>query len=208
LECGGQVALLFSVHRSVRDVTGSMCRRIRAHRTTRHEGHRLTYGEILPRGRIRAEPARGLCPATGVRVVPVLSGKGELGRGDHPPAPSAASLRRPNRPTLLSPPAGAYCPLDVYTFWVDDRPVVWDRANRKHIAADHPERAISAQEVEEALIDPNRVEVYLSRREAHQVIGRTAGARWLVVIWIDQPEGRYPIHARAASRRIIRRVSQ
>ena len=91
---------------------------------------------------------------------------------------------------------------------MDDRPVVWDRANRKHIGADHPERAISAQEVKEVLIDPNRVEVYLSRREAYQVIGRTADARWLVVIWIDQPEGRYPIHARAASRRIIRRVSQ
>jgi len=91
---------------------------------------------------------------------------------------------------------------------VDDRPVVWDRANRKHIAADHPERAISVREVEEVLADPDRVEVYLNRREAYQVIGRTAEARWLVVIWIDQPEGRYPIHARAASRRIIRRISK
>jgi hypothetical protein len=40
------------------------------------------------------------------------------------------------------------------------------------------------------------------------VVGKTEAGRWLVVIWIDQPEGRYPIHARAASRRIIRRVSR
>lgn len=91
---------------------------------------------------------------------------------------------------------------------MDDRPVVWDRANRKHIVADHSERVISAREVDEVLADPERVEVYLDQREAYQVVGRTAEARWLVVIWIDQAEGRYPIHARAASRRIIRRLSQ
>lgn len=56
--------------------------------------------------------------------------------------------------------------------------------------------------------DPSRVEVYLAERHAYQVVGRTAAARWLVVIWIDQPEGRYPIHARAASKRIIRRLTQ
>jgi uncharacterized DUF497 family protein len=91
---------------------------------------------------------------------------------------------------------------------MDDRPVVWDNANRKHIGADHPERSISAKEVEEVLIDPSRVEVYLSHRHAYQVVGRTAAGRWLVVIWIDQPEGRYPIHARAASNRIVRRLSE
>lgn len=96
----------------------------------------------------------------------------------------------------------------VYTFWVDDRPVVWDAANRKHIGADHPERGISPKEVEEILRDPSRVEVYLADRQAYQAVGRTADARWLVVIWIDQPEGRYPIHARTASRRIIRRLTQ
>jgi hypothetical protein len=90
---------------------------------------------------------------------------------------------------------------------MDDRPVVWDRANRKHIGADHPERSISPKEVEEILSDPNRVEVYLIDRQAFQVVGRTAGTRWLVVIWIDVPEGRYPIHARAASNRIIRRLT-
>lgn len=62
----------------------------------------------------------------------------------------------------------------VYTFWMDDRPVVWDIANRKHIGADHPERAISAREVEEVLTDPNRAEVYLSHRQAYQVVGPTA----------------------------------
>ena len=36
---------------------------------------------------------------------------------------------------------------------------------------------------------------------ALQVIGRTYAGRWLVVIWIDDPAGRYPIHAREASRR-------
>jgi len=50
--------------------------------------------------------------------------------------------------------------------------------------------------------------VYLSHRQAYQVIGRTTAGRWLVVIWIDRPEGRYPIHARAASDRIIRRLSE
>jgi uncharacterized DUF497 family protein len=91
---------------------------------------------------------------------------------------------------------------------VDDRPIVWDVANRKHIDADHPERGISSSDVEEVLSDPNRVEVYLAEREAYQVVGRTATQRWLVVIWIDQPEGRYPIHAREASKRIIRRLTQ
>jgi uncharacterized DUF497 family protein len=91
---------------------------------------------------------------------------------------------------------------------MDDRPIVWDAANRKHIDADHPERGISSTDVEEVLSDPNRVEVYLAERDAYQVVGRTADARWLVIIWINQPEGRYPIHARRASKRIIRRVTQ
>jgi len=90
---------------------------------------------------------------------------------------------------------------------MDDRPVVWDRANRKHIGSDHPERGISLKEVDEILSDPNRIEVYLVDRLAYQVVGRTVARRWLVVIWIDQPEGRYPIHARAASQRIIRRLT-
>ena len=58
------------------------------------------------------------------------------------------------------------------------------------------------------MADSWRVEAYLEERDAYQVIGRTATGRWLVVIWIDQATGRYPIHAREASKRIIRRISK
>jgi uncharacterized DUF497 family protein len=85
--------------------------------------------------------------------------------------------------------------------------VVWDDRNRRHLAEDHPERRISLGEIDEVLADPDRLEVYLTERAEYQVIGRTGQARWLVVVWIDQPEGRYPIHARAASRRLVRRLT-
>jgi uncharacterized DUF497 family protein len=91
---------------------------------------------------------------------------------------------------------------------MDGRPVVWDAANRNHLTEDHPDRRISLDEIGEVLADGRRVEAYLEERDAYQVIGRTATGRWLVVIWIDQPTGRYPIHAREASRRIIRRISK
>jgi len=42
----------------------------------------------------------------------------------------------------------------IYTDNVDDRPVIWDRANRKHIEKDHPERGITAAEVEDAMTIP------------------------------------------------------
>jgi len=96
----------------------------------------------------------------------------------------------------------------VYTEWVDDRPIVWDAANRKHLGFDHPERNISIAEIEETLYDVNRIETELPDRAANQVVGRTTAGRWLVVIWIDDREGRYPIHAREASKRIIRRISR
>ncbi len=91
---------------------------------------------------------------------------------------------------------------------MDDRPVVWDAANRKHLTEDHPDRRISLDEIEKVLADARQIEVYLEKRDAYQVIGRTATGRWLVVIWIDQPTGRYPIHVREASNRIIRRISK
>lgn len=91
---------------------------------------------------------------------------------------------------------------------MDDRPVIWDAANREHLGEDHPERAISLKDIEEVLTDPDRVEAHLTERQAYQVVGQTGEGRWLVVIWIDQPEGRYPIHARAASKRIIRRLTE
>ena len=91
---------------------------------------------------------------------------------------------------------------------MDGRPVVWDAANRTHLTEDHPERRISLDEIEQILADGRQIEIYLEERDAYQVIGRTATGRWLVVIWIDQPTGRYPIHVREASRRIIRRISK
>lgn len=96
----------------------------------------------------------------------------------------------------------------VYTSRVDDRPIVWDTANRRHLEQDHPERHISVDEIDEVLNDVGGIETYLARRGAYQVIGRTSTGRWLVVIWIYQLDGRYPIHAREASKRIIRRISQ
>ena len=96
----------------------------------------------------------------------------------------------------------------VYTDGVDDRPIVWDASNRRHLGSDHPERHNSIAEVDEALHDAARVETELGGRQACQVIGRTAAGRWLVVIWIDDRDGRYPIHAREASKRIIRRISK
>ena len=91
---------------------------------------------------------------------------------------------------------------------MDDGSVVWDAANRRHLGDDHPERGISFGEVEQVLADPDRVEVYLTDRRAYQAVGRTSTGRWLVVVWIDQREGRYPVHVRAASRRIIRRLTE
>jgi uncharacterized DUF497 family protein len=91
---------------------------------------------------------------------------------------------------------------------MDGRPVVWDASNRKHLTEDHPDRRISIDEVEQVLADGRQIEVYVEKRDAYQVIGRTATGRWLVVIWIDQPTGRYPIHVREASRRIIRRINK
>src|ERR1700687_2813804 len=96
----------------------------------------------------------------------------------------------------------------VYTERVDDRPIVWDAANRRHLGSEHPERRISTAEIEELLRDVNRIEIELADRQANQVIGRTSAGRGLVVIWVDDPAGRHPIHARAASRRIIRRISK
>jgi hypothetical protein len=80
-----------------------------------------------------------------------------------------------------------------------------DAANCRHLGSDHPERHISIAEIEEALQDTDRIETQLADRQAHQVIGQTKAGRWLVVIWID---GRYPIHAREASKRIIRRINK
>jgi uncharacterized DUF497 family protein len=89
---------------------------------------------------------------------------------------------------------------------VDRRPIIWDYWNRKHLGQEHSERSISLDEIDEVLNDAGRFETYLDRRDAHQVIGRTRAGRWLVVVWIDERLGRYPIHARQAGRREIREV--
>jgi hypothetical protein len=88
---------------------------------------------------------------------------------------------------------------------VESRPVVWDRFNRKHLTLDHPERAITVSDVEEVLADPERDDRYDPERDNHPVLGRTGAGRWLIVVWVDHPRGRYPIHVRTASAKIRRR---
>jgi uncharacterized DUF497 family protein len=88
---------------------------------------------------------------------------------------------------------------------MDTRPVVWDQANRRHIGLDHPERAIEIEEVEEALRDPDRQEVSTDREDHFLVVGRTLRGRILVIVWVSDPRGRYPVHARQAARAEARR---
>jgi hypothetical protein len=89
---------------------------------------------------------------------------------------------------------------------LDERPVIWDASNIKHIERDHAERGITRREVNEALSDSERVELIGERKgiEVHTSIGATATGRLLFVVWVDDPDGRYPIHARRASRRMAR----
>jgi hypothetical protein len=39
----------------------------------------------------------------------------------------------------------------------------------------------------------------------HNVLGLTAGGRLLLVVWVDDPRGRYPVHSRQAGRSLARR---
>ena len=90
---------------------------------------------------------------------------------------------------------------------MDNRGVAWDASNVRHLERDHPERGINRREVEQVLDDPERLESAEVRRSFtyHTVIGSTKGARLLVVVWIDHPEGRFPVHARQARRAAGRR---
>ena len=90
---------------------------------------------------------------------------------------------------------------------MDGRPIVWDPWNRRHIVDEHPERGLTTGEVEEAMSDPERLETETVRNGlSYQiVVGRTASGRLLVVVWVDDRAGRYPIHARLAGRRAARR---
>src|SRR5258708_13290516 len=80
----------------------------------------------------------------------------------------------------------------VYTEWVDDRRIVWDAANRRHLGSDHPERHISIAEIEESLRDGDRIETEVAYRQAHHVIGRTSAAPSPGAIWIDDHPAPYP----------------
>lgn len=85
---------------------------------------------------------------------------------------------------------------------MDDRPVIWDRANRKHIEHDHPERQITVQEVDEAMTDPKRHEVPDVKRAGYWLVrGRTKAGRRLLVAWVEYRGGRYPVHVHAIGRR-------
>jgi hypothetical protein len=85
---------------------------------------------------------------------------------------------------------------------VDDRPVIWDRANRKHIEEDHPERGITAAEVEEAMTDARREEAPDPKRGGYWLVrGRTAAGRRLFVACVEYGDGRYPVHAHVIGRR-------
>ena len=87
---------------------------------------------------------------------------------------------------------------------MDGRPLVWDRSNRKHLTEDHPERTVSASDIEEVLADASRDERYDTQRDTYLVLGRTKAGRWLIVVWVNHPHGRYPIHVRPASARVRR----
>jgi uncharacterized DUF497 family protein len=85
---------------------------------------------------------------------------------------------------------------------LDQRPAVWLASNVKHIERDHPERGVKRAEVDEVLDDPRRLEYVTDRAGIgyHTVIGSTRAGRVLVVVWIDHPDGRFPVHARLAGR--------
>lgn len=85
---------------------------------------------------------------------------------------------------------------------MDDRRVIWDRANRKHIEEDHPERKITIAEIEEALTDKKRDEAPDPKHPGYWLVrGSTTAGRRLVVAWVEYRDGRYPVHARAMRRR-------
>ena len=79
---------------------------------------------------------------------------------------------------------------------MDVRSVVWDGANREHLAADHPERHISLDEIAEVLADDRRIEIYLEKRDAYQVIGQN-DCRPLAGRDLDRPVCRPISHPRA-----------
>ena len=84
--------------------------------------------------------------------------------------------------------------------------MVWDATNIRQLESDHPERGIVRAEVSEVLNDPRRRESVETRKGVgyHTVIGSTTSGRVLVVVWVDHPDGRFPVHARRAGRQAAR----
>jgi hypothetical protein len=98
--------------------------------------------------------------------------------------------------------------LGVHTPSMDSRRVVWDKQDRHHIEAAHPERRITKKEVDDVLNDPNRLEGSEDVRGGQSyrpVLGRTQDGRVLYVVYVSDPRGRYPVHGRQAGRRTQRR---
>jgi len=90
---------------------------------------------------------------------------------------------------------------------MDSRPVIWDASNRRHLIDDHQERGLSQADIEEVMNNVNLLEIPHPHRNSTLVVVQTKRGRWLVVAWVDHPNGRFPIHARPASRRLIRRLT-
>ena len=90
---------------------------------------------------------------------------------------------------------------------MDSRSIVWLASNARHLEHDHPERGIIRDEVEQAMNDARRIESREIRDEVtyHTMIGSTSAGRLLVVVWVDHPAGRLPVHASQAGRRAARR---
>ena len=90
---------------------------------------------------------------------------------------------------------------------MDARRVVWEASNVGRLLDDHPERNLSRDEIEEAMIDAKRIESAEIRGGVSYstVVGSTLNGRLLVVVWVDHPGGRFPVHARRAGRRAARR---
>ena len=90
---------------------------------------------------------------------------------------------------------------------LDARPVVWEASNLRHLLADHPERNLKRDDIEEVMSDANRIESGEIRAGVnyHTVVGATQKGRLLVTVWVDHPAGRFPVHARQAGRRAARK---
>jgi hypothetical protein len=94
---------------------------------------------------------------------------------------------------------------------MDDRPVIWDANNRKHVEVDHAERGVTCREIEEALWDPRRWEGDRRQRPGGvyvRVVGKTLSGRLIGIAYADHPGGRYPVHAHPAGRKEVQHMTK